>query len=236
MGMFSVMNVRARQGVKIPSLSGGLNEIDAANLIDDNQLTDANNVWYDSGMLRTRPGFVTDPDWCFKLASPNNGELGGFEYIPNKVTKLINDKYHKLVAARVDCKNLKYIGFWYVGIDGNIMKLDDTVPERLIELRELISIENAFIAQHKEYIYVYVKEKYFDGQTAKYVPEYEVYRIKDEEKDGTWEKVTEFDVVVTQTNCKQITYHGNYSADAVRSCNLLNGGEKLEFFAFANNN
>lgn len=232
MGMFPAMNGKSKLGVKIPSLSGGINEADAANLIEDNQLTDVSNMWFYDGMLRTRPGFTTSANSLFKLASPNNGSFEGFEYIPNNVTKLIDGKYHKLVAAKITTENLKYIAFWYVGSDGNVIRLDDIVPEKLIDLREFESIENAFLTQHKEFIYVYVKEKYLDGDTEKHVPEYEVYRIKDEEKDGKWEKVTEFDVPVTQTNCKATNETGYYSGDNVRSYNVLNGGEKIEYHAF----
>ena len=39
MGMFPKLNGKSHLGVKIPALSGGLNEFDAVNLVDDNQLT-----------------------------------------------------------------------------------------------------------------------------------------------------------------------------------------------------
>ena len=42
---------------EIPQLSGGLVTTQAAHNIDDNQLTDAHNVWYHDGALRTRPGW-----------------------------------------------------------------------------------------------------------------------------------------------------------------------------------
>lgn len=42
--------------VTIPKLNGGLNGHDAADQIDDNQLTDCLNMWWKDGALRTRPG------------------------------------------------------------------------------------------------------------------------------------------------------------------------------------
>jgi hypothetical protein len=41
--------------IRIPELSGGVNWRDSVTQINDNQLTDAKNVWYKDGALRTRP-------------------------------------------------------------------------------------------------------------------------------------------------------------------------------------
>jgi hypothetical protein len=45
----------ASRVVSVPSLSGGINLSDPLNLVDDNQLTDIENLWYKNGTLRTRP-------------------------------------------------------------------------------------------------------------------------------------------------------------------------------------
>lgn len=42
--------------LKIPDLSGGLNLRDGLSEILDNQLTDCKNVWWNDGVLKTRPG------------------------------------------------------------------------------------------------------------------------------------------------------------------------------------
>ena len=41
--------------LNIPELSGGMNLRDGLNQVNDNQLTDAKNVWFKDGALRTRP-------------------------------------------------------------------------------------------------------------------------------------------------------------------------------------
>lgn len=47
---------------KIPRLDGGLNVQDLPQLVEDNQLTAAENVWWHEGSLRTRPGLVENPE------------------------------------------------------------------------------------------------------------------------------------------------------------------------------
>lgn len=53
---FIPMNVPARASVTIPQLSGGINLYDTPDMVADNQLTAADNVWWHKGALRTRPG------------------------------------------------------------------------------------------------------------------------------------------------------------------------------------
>lgn len=48
--------------VSIPKLDGGLNGCDPAEQIDDNQLSDCLNMWWQDGALRTRPGVTPMPD------------------------------------------------------------------------------------------------------------------------------------------------------------------------------
>ena len=48
--------------VSFPPLDGGVNAHDAANQIEDNQLSDVKNMWWADGALRTRPGITVDID------------------------------------------------------------------------------------------------------------------------------------------------------------------------------
>lgn len=45
--------------LNIPDFSGGINTRDGISQINDNQLTNCQNVWYKGGLLKTRPGFVS---------------------------------------------------------------------------------------------------------------------------------------------------------------------------------
>lgn len=42
--------------LRVPDLAGGLNLRDGSSEILDNQLTDSSNMWYEDGLLKTRPG------------------------------------------------------------------------------------------------------------------------------------------------------------------------------------
>lgn len=50
-----ITNKRSVRTIGISSLSGGVNMRDSVSGVGDNQLTDAVNVWFHDGMLRTRP-------------------------------------------------------------------------------------------------------------------------------------------------------------------------------------
>lgn len=47
---------QANMTVKIPGFSGGINVYDATSEIEENQLVDADNMWWQNAALRTRPG------------------------------------------------------------------------------------------------------------------------------------------------------------------------------------
>lgn len=50
------MNRSASYRVTIPALSGGINLQDAPHLVEDDQLTDGENIWWQNQALRSRPG------------------------------------------------------------------------------------------------------------------------------------------------------------------------------------
>lgn len=55
---YPAMGTMRKQRVTVPQLNGGVNHAVPAHLIDDNQLADANNLWFKDGLLQTRPGVV----------------------------------------------------------------------------------------------------------------------------------------------------------------------------------
>ncbi len=67
---YPMINKQPRREVNVPELSGGLNLRDSLTGVRDNQMTDCVNMWYKDGMLRTRPGFVTNDRMAIKM---NNG-------------------------------------------------------------------------------------------------------------------------------------------------------------------
>lgn len=57
---YPLINKKARQSVNIPELAGGMNLRDSVSMVADNQLTDAVNMWFHDGVLKTRPSIITD--------------------------------------------------------------------------------------------------------------------------------------------------------------------------------
>lgn len=55
---YPTMNRNASRAVAVPAMTGGVNLSDPLNLVDDNQMTDMKNLWYDNGVLKTRPALV----------------------------------------------------------------------------------------------------------------------------------------------------------------------------------
>ena len=53
--MFPYIKSSPSYTLNIPELSGGMNLRDGLSHVADNQLTDAKNMWFKDGALRTRP-------------------------------------------------------------------------------------------------------------------------------------------------------------------------------------
>ncbi len=79
---FPRINKSPARTVNVPVLSGGVNKRDGISLIADNQVTDALNVWFDGGLLKTRPG-ITGGGKGEKI--PLKGNYGQGAYI-NDIT------------------------------------------------------------------------------------------------------------------------------------------------------
>ena len=66
------MQASPQYRVTIPKLDGGVNLKDAPHLVEDNQLTNVCNMWWQDQALRTRPGLMTDAEKIEKLTLPFN--------------------------------------------------------------------------------------------------------------------------------------------------------------------
>ena len=55
---YPAMRGTGKYRVEVPQLSGGTNMADAAQRVEDNQLTDSLNVWWHDNLLQTRPGLT----------------------------------------------------------------------------------------------------------------------------------------------------------------------------------
>ena len=66
---FPMMKGGAQYRVEIPQLSGGINLSDLPTQVEDNQLTDARNMWWHQGVLRTRPGLTIKQEGMLQVGA-----------------------------------------------------------------------------------------------------------------------------------------------------------------------
>lgn len=90
---FLKMNKQATVTAKVPQLSGGTNLHEAANLIEDHQLTDSVNVWWHEAALRTRPGLALRQNGLLSM-----GATGAATYFVDRY--LCSDRETLLTAWR----------------------------------------------------------------------------------------------------------------------------------------
>lgn len=73
---FPTINDHPLRKVRVPQLNGGVNKTDHPSYINDNQLTDCNNMWFAGGRLRTRPGIekktIVNKSGCLQLFTKGN--------------------------------------------------------------------------------------------------------------------------------------------------------------------
>ncbi len=71
---FPLMPSGGVKSVGTPEFFGGLNLRDSLNNIADNQLTQAVNMWYKDGMLRTRPAITTNKDHFYIMGRATSSQ------------------------------------------------------------------------------------------------------------------------------------------------------------------
>lgn len=72
---FPQLNAGRGYSVSVGRLAGGLNRAVPPERVDDDQLTDCQNVWYKDGFLQTRPGFRTESERVFSFAHPSGSSF-----------------------------------------------------------------------------------------------------------------------------------------------------------------
>ena len=156
---FPLMSKRPRQAVVVPDLSGGMNLRDSVSMVLDNQLTDARNVWFKDGVLKTRPGIDN-------MAHVENENWRNAEIKPHEVFYTVEGEVCRLFTAQSDT----HIYFFWIGVNSFIELPAIEVP--------IILAKNFFVVQHNNYLYCFlgwtimqydVKKKLWDEAKA-YVP------------------------------------------------------------------
>ncbi len=130
-----LMQNRGKRTIAIPDLSGGINLRDSVSQVLDNQLTDARNVWFKDGVLKTRPGIDN-------MAHFINENWRNAEIKPHEVFYTVEGEVCRLFTAETDT----HIYFFWIGKD------------KFIELSSIeTDCKNFFVVQKDKNLYCFLQ-------------------------------------------------------------------------------
>ena len=236
---FPLMNKRSKQAVVVPEFSGGINLRDSVSMIQDNQLTDAVNVWFQDGVLKTRPAlksYLNENLFESVSASENIGGL----YLKAKLypenTVIIGGEKYTLQVTREfftngsfvysggKCKNLHY------------RYICNEDPSNIIELGSL-NVANVgnndnggadIFFQKDGYLYSFVWQEEKGGDTT-----FNVYKAQIE--DGAKHEIVPEDELYAPNvmiNCKPGSI---IEGEQLEGYNLLTRYYSMQFLAYNQN-
>ncbi|MBR5223246.1 MAG: hypothetical protein IKV81_03680 [Clostridia bacterium] len=218
---FPKLRPQGAKVLKVPDLAGGLNLRDGVSEVLDNQLTQAKNVWFQDGVLKTRPGIM----------ALNNKLIGRVGYRKVFYKLWSNIKYQDYVLMVVQ-KDTDYDndGIFKTDLSFYWQKNEEEISQlpaiSFLEFDEQITY---FLTQNDNAIYLFTSN-------------YQVYKLEysEDKAENRFEFVPEEDyyVPLVVTNCKA---DGSFSMekDEVMSSgvqfegyNLLSDYYKISYTAY----
>lgn len=162
--------------VSVPQLSGGLNLRDSVSMVADNQLTESLNMWFKDGVLKTRPGLVSDNNFkhLTTFTGSSDCSMQTFPYIKKPNGDI-------LAVVKTVSENKNYYYFMWVGGNGAVAAVSKKETYENFYGTIVDNGELQFIAEHRGALYVYMSNS-TDG-------EYYIYTNKD--IGDNWRLVTE---------------------------------------------
>lgn len=159
---FPLMNKRARQGVVIPELSGGLNLRDSVSMVNDNQLTDSVNMWFKDGVLKTRPGIATDANYKLTRQRVTNPENHYFK-THRDITVWVESA--ECTLASYVCITNESVTITFYWLNTQILLYDTFINTGNISIEMksegtsilVLPTVNHFVIKHKDNLYCFVK-------------------------------------------------------------------------------
>lgn len=183
------INKQPTRTITVPEMSGGINLRDSVTLVTDNQLTDSMNLWFDSGLLKTRPGLKKVLDIEYDNYTPATGDLNGCTYKYENTSRIKNGIVYQLVTVFESRDGGSRIRFIWLGAEksGTMVKKELPYISNLSEDTYL----SYFTVQYKKQLYCFCETK--DGG--------DIFRINDDET--AWEKLTDNDIYapIIMTGC-----------------------------------
>lgn len=181
---YPMINRQARREVITPPLSGGVNLRDAITEIQDNQVTDMLNMWFKSGIFRTRPNLKTKKEFC------NAKQIGAGETVNTKIWQDIirvsqGGKSEMLTTAVVyipigeSCDRYNnYIHFYWQNAESNT-EID------MLQINETVGKINFFVVEKDNYIYCFISTR-------------QIWKLDISAQDAVWKLVDVSEYYVPQ--------------------------------------
>lgn len=156
---FPMIQKQPMRVLSVPSFSGGINLRDALTRVGDNQLTDGKNVWFDGGMLATRPAIKVRED-CVKEQPfmPVLAERPSMEARSEDATFLKDGQTYQLFSYKLS----------YISSQGGSFLPQTRIYFRFVSREETMDLPyilsdcenvNYFTVQHKNKLYCFVSEE-----------------------------------------------------------------------------
>lgn len=205
------MNRESKREVSIKALDGGINKRDTESGILDNQLSDAKNVWYNDGVLRTRPNFITNEnmhsvDWSYSNSALFKNNLHKDITYQNKVllsvasTVLSSGSYKQVIDFLWQGKSsVQHFGYIEFNLESN-------------------NLVDYFVSCYSDTVYVYVNNK-------------KIYKKVLGSAVGSFTEVTNKYIPTVMTNALRTgggtENEPEFSADMVEGYNLIGDYAKI---------
>ncbi len=234
--MIPVLNRKGAYQLSVPQLSGGTNYRDGLNYVKDNQLTDSLNMWFNNGVLKTRPGInKIDTD-------ENDVHFGSVKIKTNRFNTVnIDGRTYTLEA---------HFYIWYAGsgqdytshyICFKLCSKDDSIYiGRIYVDSPFVHEINALPVIYKDDVYVYLR--YFEDEFNTY--QNDIYKIQKtgEKTYGEPQRITaNLYAPLVLTNCTacfkdsgSVQAMLNKGATQVEGFNLLGNQYRMIYSTFDN--
>ncbi len=233
---YPMINRQPRREVNVPQLSGGLNLRDSLTGVRDNQMTDCVNMWYKDGMLRTRPGFVTNEGMLIERKAMND-DMYDATYIANIKSHTGVKNGEAVLISGIECDGSYKHGAWqglvsffwqypdktisagYVGDDvWRGIEEECTNREELEVAAEKIS---RLIFKKDGYLYLFLNE---NGKS------FQAYRAQIADK-LSWDYISwdEYYIPTVYTHCLATNNSGSFTSTQFEAYNSLCDGYKMVY-------
>lgn len=203
---FPKLRPQGAKTLKVPDLAGGINLRDGISEVLDTQLTQATNVWYQDGLLKTRPG-VSAVDEIF-IGRTVSEQKVSYKMWSNVKYKYNDQEYVLAVVKRDEDADL--IGKYTTVLKPYWKSIVGSMPIEVINFDEEITY---FATQDNDSVYLYTSN-------------FEIYKL-DLSEGNNFVKVEEEDIYVPTiaTNCRRIG--GLAGATMVEGFNIIGKRCKL---------